>query len=641
MSLRNVSITGKVLLVLGVFVMVAVASAIFLTGTMRELAAGFERSIMDEGRTALFLARANRALNGSHAAIADLMIATDQAGDAKASALLEVQKASFAKFMDKADEADVKDVLETKPLKQRGLEIIEQTCRAAVSMRRAASDSAGVAAAQSRYAKDCEDAFGPQSTAMTEVVDKAVARQDEILSELKHGADQSILLAYATLFGGFGLALVGGILATKQWISRPIRALTQTMNQLASGDLNTPVLGVEHHDEIGLMAGSVQVFKDNAFKLQVSEAEAQRMRISREGDQTAAEAERASAAARQETIVRTIADGLHKLSSGDLTFRIQEPFGGAEEKLRLDFNAALTKLQETMVIVFSNTSAIRTGTDEISTSTEDLSRRTEQQAASLEETAAALDEITTTVRKTADGSTHARHVVGSAKQDAEQSGVIVRQAVEAMVGIEKSAGKIGSIIGVIDEIAFQTNLLALNAGVEAARAGEAGRGFAVVASEVRGLAQRSADAAKEIKALISASSQQVEHGVDLVGQAGRALERIVVQVAEINGVVGEIAASAQEQATGLAQVNTAVNQMDQVTQQNAAMVEQTTAASRVLAQETNQLAQLIGSFNLGSPRGEASVHRLAARSKTAPVQALKTIGGGGAARKAEAEWESF
>ena len=202
------------------------------------------------------------------------------------------------------------------------------------------------------------------------------------------------------------------------------------------------------------------------------------------------------------------------------------------------------------------------------------------------------------MRRTAEGAGQAREVVSQAKADAQQSSGIVHDAVTAMGGIEQSSRAIGQIIGVIDEIAFQTNLLALNAGVEAARAGDAGRGFAVVASEVRALAQRSAGAAREIKGLISESEAQVSKGVALVGATGEALNRIAGQVAAINGVVSDIAASAHEQATGLHQVNTAVGQMDHVTQQNAAMVEQSTAASHGLTQESLELARLIARFRL-------------------------------------------
>ena len=300
------------------------------------------------------------------------------------------------------------------------------------------------------------------------------------------------------------------------------------------------------------------------------------------------------------TAVNRIAEGLSRLAEGDVAQRIEVEFIPALDRLRVDFNASVESLEQSLVAISVNTEAIRSGTGEISTAADDLSRRTEQQASSLEETAAALEQITATVKKTAEGAKHARDVVSTAKVDADKSGEVVREAMAAMTGIEKSSKQISQIIGVIDEIAFQTNLLALNAGVEAARAGDAGRGFAVVASEVRALAQRSAQAAKEIKGLISTSTAQVDQGVLLVTQTGEALERIVAQVVEINGIIANIAASAQEQATGLQQVNTAVNGMDQVTQKNAAMVEETTAAAHALAGEAEELGRLVGRYQIGA-----------------------------------------
>jgi methyl-accepting chemotaxis protein len=347
--------------------------------------------------------------------------------------------------------------------------------------------------------------------------------------------------------------------------------------------------------------------------------------------------------------VNEIGDALTALAGGDLEQRMERPFPPELEKLRVDFNSAMETLQGTMQKVGHTAGAIKAGTDEISASSNDLSKRTEQQAASLEETAAALDQITATVKKTAEGAAHARNVVAVAKTDAENSGQVVGKAVTAMGEIEQSSHQISSIIGVIDEIAFQTNLLALNAGVEAARAGDAGRGFAVVASEVRALAQRSAEAAKEIKALISASSTQVAAGVSLVGETGKALQRIVSQIAEINGVMTDIAASAQEQATGLNEVNAAVNQMDQVTQQNAAMVEESTAAGFALASEAEELSRMMGQFKVGAQ--SASVARASTKRRppaSNPVHAVQAkvtafAGGRGGAARAPADdaWTEF
>ena len=330
-----------------------------------------------------------------------------------------------------------------------------------------------------------------------------------------------------------------------------------------------------------------------------------------------------SHAAEAEAVVAAVGDALARLRGGDLTQRLEIPFSEAYEPLRRDLNAVIDQLQQTLSQVAVSTEGIRTGAGEIDAAADDLSRRTEQTAASLEQTAAALDQITATVRRTAEGAQQASSVITTARGDAEHSGTVVQDAVAAMARIETSAGQISQIIGVIDEIAFQTNLLALNAGVEAARAGEAGRGFAVVASEVRALAQRSADAAKEIKALIAHSSEEVAHGVRLVDETGNSLSGIVTKVLEISELVGEIAASAHEQAGALAQVNAAVNQMDQVTQQNAAMVEQSTAASRTLAGETQELARLVARFNIGrAPAAARSAAPTAPPRSAAPRPAV-------------------
>ena len=270
----------------------------------------------------------------------------------------------------------------------------------------------------------------------------------------------------------------------------------------------------------------------------------------------------------------------------------------AVRKLKHDFNHAMDSVSATLAAVSTSAQGITNGAADIREASDDLSHRTEQQAASLEETAAAMHEITETVRETAENAKRANQAVTETRTDADQSTEVVRKAVEAMHGIERSSHEISEIIAVIDGIAFQTNLLALNAGVEAARAGDAGKGFAVVASEVRALAQRSADAAKDVKERITASSQQVDTGVQLVAQAGNALTRITGRIGEINALVSDIASAAAQQATGLQQVNTAVAEMDGVTQQNAAMVEQATAAARSLSEETGNMTREVSRFRL-------------------------------------------
>ncbi|MBA4794841.1 MAG: CHASE3 domain-containing protein [Phenylobacterium sp.] len=473
------------------------------------------------------------------------------------------------------------------------------------------------------------------------LLDEIRSTETALLDERSARRDQDAANArLSLLIGGVLAALASAVmwLLLSRTIGAPVSRLTEVMRRLAQGDNTVAVPAADRSDEIGQMAAAVQTFKDAAIeKLRLEGLTAEQAKAAEE-ERRRAEVAKAALAQQQALVVESLASGLGKLAAGDLTFRLTEAFAPDYEQLRSDFNAAMESLQETMTVIGGATQGIHSGSGEITQASDDLSKRTEQQAASLEETAAALDQITVTVRKTAEGANAARDVVSAAKRDAEHSGSVVRDAIAAMAEIEKSSSEIGNIIGVIDEIAFQTNLLALNAGVEAARAGDAGKGFAVVASEVRALAQRSAEAAKQIKTLISNSSNQVSQGVSLVGQTGEALNRIVAQVAEINGVVSAIASSAQEQATGLHQVNTAVNQMDQVTQQNAAMVEESTAASHSLAQEARELQRLMARFKTG----QTSAQPPASSRRAQP--ALKTIarhaGGGGALRREEMDAES-
>ena len=412
--------------------------------------------------------------------------------------------------------------------------------------------------------------------------------------------------ANLTLLAMLAQAGVTAILALglTRSIYPPYLATIARLETLAKGDLDTPVGLTEHRNCIGRASRAMQTLRADALERLELQTQATRHAERMQAEIAKLTADFDRKAEDQTRAVQALADALDALAAGDLTARVPVALSDDYAKLRSDFNGAMNALQTAMSGVIANVHGMSNGVREITGAADDLSRRTEQQAASLEETAAALDEITATVKKTAESAIEATGAVASARTDANRGGEVVREAVAAMSRIETCADQIGQIIGVIDEIAFQTNLLALNAGVEAARAGDAGRGFAVVASEVRALAQRSAGAAKEIKALISASSREVGTGVALVGRTGEALDRIVGQVARVEELVREIAASAREQATGLNEVNAAVNQMDQVTQQNAAMVEQSTAASHALASECDALNQLVCGFRLGDDVSE-------------------------------------
>ncbi len=409
-------------------------------------------------------------------------------------------------------------------------------------------------------------------------------------------ASPFVAAGLATLVATLALLILAWSAASR----RAVAGLTRSVEGLGAGRYDQAVEGGEDR-EIGPLARALDGFRHDL-------ARGERERAQQDAERAAAEAERqrradevAAFAQSQAAAVATLGEGMERLADGDLISRVREDaFPVEARKIPSDFNTAVDNLQQTLAGVLGAARGLRAGCGEISAAAADLAQRTERQAAGLERTAAALDQITATVKKSSDNAEKARGVTQSAKSNAEKSGQVVREAVEAMGGIEKSSQSITQIIGVIDEIAFQTNLLALNAGVEAARAGDAGRGFAVVAQEVRALAQRSADAAKEIKGLIRASSEQVGKGVKLVGETGQTLDQILGQVIEINDLVGEIAASSKEQAGGLAEVNAAVNQMGQVIHQNGAMVQQSAAAAGALAAEAEDLERQLGGYRVGA-----------------------------------------
>jgi len=441
---------------------------------------------------------------------------------------------------------------------------------------------------------------------------------------------------------GVAAAIVGvilSILMTNANIVKPVLALSGEMKQIAADNLDRAIDTKGRGDEIGDMARALETLRRSGLDYRAAQARALEDRERVERERKASEAQVLQS--EREMVAGSIGAALARLSDKDLTSRLTEELPDAYRRLQADFNSALAQLGGALEFVADGAKMIGAATSEITQAADDLSRRTEQQAAGVEETVASISEITGSVEKTAAGAKHASTAVSQARSEAEKSGEVVARAIEAIRRIERSSQNIAQIIGTIDEIAFQTNLLALNAGVEAARAGESGRGFAVVASEVRLLAQRSAEAAKEIKALISVSNHEVADGVTLVLRAGDALGRIVDSVSEIDAVVAEIAEGAVEQAMSLKQINIAVSQVDQDVQKNAAMVEETTAATHKLKQETVELIASISGFTLASTGSRRAAAATPASRRPA---ARKAVGGGyaPAPRQAASEdWTEF
>jgi methyl-accepting chemotaxis protein len=394
---------------------------------------------------------------------------------------------------------------------------------------------------------------------------------------------RAAVLQQALGLGLFVLLTAAVVLFAARRIGRsivdPIETITERMRGLADGDTDSAIPGLDRADEIGKMSQALDVFCKAAI------------------------AKIAADAAQNEAIAR-IGVHLDHLSKGDLALRIAGMPSGYEA-IKDNFNTAIDGLAGAIKAVRVNTDNIAASSEGIRDASGDLARRTEQQAASLEETAAALASVTQSVRATASNASHVTGVVKDATIEAQQSGAVVLRAIAAMSEIERASNEVCEVIGLIDGIAFQTNLLALNAGVEAARAGEAGKGFAVVAEEVRALALRSADAAKDVKQQVMASSEQVKAGVSLVSEAGQSLERIVTRIDEINGLVSTIADSAVEQATTVTQINNAMGHMEQMTQQNAAMAEEATAACTSLAHSATALMSEVSRFDLGQQAGRA------------------------------------
>lgn len=470
-----------------------------------------------------------------------------------------------------------KDYWQTAPIPPEQFDILKQSQGYAdafwlsLNTKFAPAAKAGDVAAMRRiYDEELSPAYAKQHEAILQLVKMS---SDFRTSERRF--DDPMVTIALIVVGLMMAALLAGIQFARRFIDEsivsPLNTTAQAMERMAQGDYSFEAEGRERSDEIGIMAQSMEVFRQVGIAQKKAQIE-------------------------QKQVVDALSGALTKLAARDLEHRLPDPFPAEYEGLRENYNHSISSLMEAIGTVRVGAGGVMRSVKEIQAAADDLARRNETQAASLEETAASLREVSNTVQASARTAAAVRETTQEAHRQASDGGDVVAQAVDAMAAIEQSSQQIAQIINVIDSIAFQTNLLALNAGVEAARAGEAGRGFAVVASEVRALAQRTADAARDIKSLIQNSSTQVETGVDLVGRTGERLQAIVAKVAEISGLIEEIAESSQKQAANICIVNEAVGDMDRMTQQNAAMVEQSTASTRNLSQEAEKLAQLVSAF---------------------------------------------
>lgn len=648
--IKNASIRTKILALVLPLCVVGLSATVFMSNSYKNADNSYSDFISNDTAGATAMARANRNLAATaYAAYQTLVYNSSDPNMKTAMALYIDSKTKLFDRLQTTAQLVPSEKANIDSFTARSKEVVALTDQAVKLGEIDQNDEAKALLAKA------DALIVPLAADAAAFLDKTLKNVDNKSNALTDQTNSTIFWSLTIVGLTFFLGIIASLIVAAKGITTPIASLRERMISLANGQTEAPVDGQDRKDEVGAMAQAVAVFRTNALETIRLEKEAEANRSMSEKERAEREAQKAQDAADTQFAVDNLAKGLGRLAEGDVSYRIDTPFVAHLDTLRANFNGSVENLNHTLRAVGQNARGIDAGANEIRSAADDLSKRTEQQAASVEETAAALEEITTTVKDSSARAEEVGHLVAKARQGAEKSGDVVRQAVTAMHEIERSSSEITNIITVIDEIAFQTNLLALNAGVEAARAGEAGKGFAVVAQEVRELAQRSAKAAKEIKELITTSGEHVRSGVNLVGETGKALEVIVGEVQEINRHVNAIVESSREQSTGLQEINTAVNTMDQGTQQNAAMVEQSTAASHSLAKEAASLNQLLSRFNLGNGESvsrsvpAASAPRdasTASRPAASPARALgrkiaSAFGGGSAAVAVAQDWEEF
>ncbi len=660
--LDNMKILYKIVLAVALLAAVAVGAAIFAGGRLHATDDAYSSLLDHEAKAGVLLARANQRVFNTGRLLYMMIAESDDAKMREISARIDKEHDSFLDFLKKGEERVPGRTAEL----ERARQFYEDAFAAGRDVQKLTlthNDKEAMEAAGVRFDPPLEKA----RAAIAAQVDEIIAATDKQSDALTEQTNHTVVVTYISILVGTVLAFLLAIYIALAGISKPMDRLGAVMRRLADGDLDTEIPGLGRGDELGGMAKTVGVFKqagldkkrmeEDAETARQAQARAEEEQRQREAAIVAEVAEVAKAASQGDldrridlegktgfllnlcegvnnlvhltgVALKDVASVLSAVAGGDLTKRISNPYAGLFDQLKGDVNQTADKLFEVVTNINSAAGQIGSAASEVASGSQDLSERSEQQASALEETAASMEELSATVRQNAVNAQQANQLAAGARETAAGGGQVVTDAIAAMGRIEASSQKIGDIVGMIDEIAFQTNLLALNAAVEAARAGDAGKGFAVVAQEVRNLAQRSAQASKEIKTLIAQSTGEVKNGAELVKGAGKTLEDILSGVKRVADIVGEIAAASAEQASGIDQVNAAVTQMDEMTQQNAALVEESTAAAHSLEDQSRELNSLMGFFQVGAQAQQQAAKTGPART---PVPVAKV------ARKAPAK----
>jgi methyl-accepting chemotaxis protein len=588
--MENLSIIRKFLILLCVFATLAALSTAIATAQMRRIQAGYDGVIAGDVAAASALTRGAGDLALARGDLAQSLLEADPAGD---HAALAAHRADFDGLLLNAAALSPAYAPTLASFRARAGALLGGACSQIVNL--------GRDAARSEFLAHCAPGFpaliGSVTSASDAMRDKA--HRDE--AALGRRTTRTIILTASIVAAILLCQMVIGFAAVRSWIVVPVKRLQLVIARLIGGDYEVDVPFERRPDEMGDIARALLALQETGLEKRRQEAQAEAARALIEEERKAFYTRREGAVKQWQFVVASAAIGLGRLADGDLRYRLTEPFKEEHEPLRADFNLAMQTMQETLAEIAASARALTAAAAQTRQAADDVAQRTASQAGSLDETAGALREMAGALDATTRRAGDASAAAAAAKAQAEQAEAVMTRMARAIGGIEDSSRRIGSIIGVIDDIAFQTSLLALNAGVEAARAGDAGRGFAVVAAEVRALAQRSAQAAKEIKALILESGAQVGAGVDLAAATGAALGRIVEQIAKVNELVGDIAAGSRQQASGLKQINVAISRMDEATWQTGTMVRLAATASRDLAAETGNLTSLVGRFRIGEP----------------------------------------